>query len=159
MVRFGTDRCTGLSAAASRAHIATMESHGLLLPDTSSHLRCLVVEDQALIGMELEACLEEVGIQVAGPFSSCERVLAWVQKDTPNVALLDFKLKDGFCTEVVRALRQRGVPVVIYSGYSQPADMPEDLRDVIWIEKPVARATLLDVLVSVVPTKAGRAAA
>ncbi len=159
MVRFGTDRHTGLSAAASRAHITAMESPGLMLLDTSSHPRCLVVEDQALIGMELEAYLEEVGIEIAGPFTSCEGALAWAQAETPDMALLDYMLKDGFCTEVVRTLRQRGVPVVIYSGYPQTADMPEDLRDVPWIEKPVARATLLDVLVSLVPTTSARAAA
>src|SRR5918998_6458723 len=101
--------------------------------------RCLVVEDQALISMELEACLAEVGIEIAGVLPSCERALAWVENETPNVALLDYRLKDGFCTEIARTLRQRGVPVVVYSGYPQPADMPEDLRDVIWIEKPVAR--------------------
>jgi CheY-like chemotaxis protein len=69
------------------------------------------------------------------------------------VALLDYKLKDGFCTEVARTLRQRGVPIVIYSGYQPEADLPEALREVTWIEKPVNRAILLGVLASLVPKK------
>jgi DNA-binding NtrC family response regulator len=126
--------------------------------NTSSQSRCLLVEDQALIGMALEAYLEEVGMQIAGPFSSRESALAWAWNETPDVALLDFKLKDGFCTEIARTLLQRGVPVVIYSGYPRGADTPPELRDVAWIEKPVDRATLRDLLVSLVPTEASRAA-
>ncbi len=146
MVRFGTHLRMGLSAAASRAHIAAMESPGPMLLDTSSHPRCLVVEDQVLIGMALEDYLHDAGMQVAGPFESCNRALAWAQVETPDVALLDYRLEDGFCTEVARTLLQRGVPVIIYSGYPRGADLPEDLRDVTWIEKPVDQATLLDVL-------------
>ncbi len=108
--------------------------------------RCLVVEDQALIVMALEDYLDEAGMQIVGPFASCESALAWVQDQTPDVALLDYRLKDGFCTDVARTLLQRGVPVIIYSGYPRGADLPEDLRQVTWVEKPVDRVTLLDVL-------------
>ena len=111
--------------------------------------RCLVAEDQALIAMALEAYLEEVGIEIVGPFASCEQALAWAESGTPDVALLDYKLKDGPCTQLARTLLERGVPVVIYSGYPQGPDTPPELRDVIWIEKPVERAKLLDVLVDV----------
>jgi DNA-binding response OmpR family regulator len=117
-----------------------------MLPSTLPQPRCLVVEDQALIGMALEDYLHEAGMQIVGPFASCDRALAWAQVETPDVALLDYRLKDGFCTEVARTLLQRGVPVIIYSGYPQGADLPEELRHVTWVEKPVDRATLLDVL-------------
>ncbi|HEY8383838.1 MAG TPA: response regulator [Microvirga sp.] len=112
----------------------------------SPHLRCLVAEDQALIAFALEAYLEEVGIEDAGPFASCEEALGWVEEEIPDVALLDYKLRDGVCTELVRALTKRGVPVVIYSGIPQGSDPSPDLRDVTWIEKPVDRARLLEVL-------------
>ena len=119
-----------------------------MLPSTLPQPRCLVVEDQALIGMALEDYLHEAGMQIVGPFASCDRALAWAQVETPDVALLDYRLEDGFCTEVARTLLQRGVPVIIYSGYPRGADLPEELRDVTWIEKPVDRTTLLDVLVA-----------
>ena len=75
------------------------------------------------------------------------------------MALLDYRLKDSFCTEIPRILRQRGVPVIIYSGYPRGAELPEDLRDVTWIEKPVARTTLIDVLVSLASSQASCASA
>jgi DNA-binding NtrC family response regulator len=116
------------------------------------HACCLLAEDQVLIGMEIETILDEVGLKVAGPFSSCADALAWAKNRTPDMALLDFILKDGPCTELVRTLLQRGVPVLVYSGIRQD-DIPPDLRQVTWIEKPVEQAKLLDVLMSVTCTK------
>ena len=109
---------------------------------------CLLAEDQVLIGMEIETILDEVGLEVAGPFASCADALAWAEQAAPDVALLDYMLKDGPCTELVRTLLQRGVPVLIYSGLRQD-DIPPDLRQVTWIEKPVERAKLLNVLAGV----------
>ena len=74
--------------------------------------------------------------------------LAWTEQATPDVALLDYMLKDGPCTELVHTLLRRGVPVLIYSGIRQD-DTPPELRDVTWIEKPVEQSELLEVLVAV----------
>jgi DNA-binding NtrC family response regulator len=56
---------------------------------------CLVAEDQALIALALEASLEDGGIGIAGPFGSCAEALAWVERQTPELAILDYKLQDG----------------------------------------------------------------
>ncbi len=112
----------------------------------SPHFRCLVAEDQAIIALELAADLEEIGIAIAGPFTSCEQALAWTEHDTPDLALLDYKLKDGACTELARAMLRRGVPVVIYSGMPKGSDLPGDLRSITWVEKPVAHASLIGTL-------------
>src|SRR4051794_16531676 len=65
---------------------------------------CLIAEDQALIGMALEAYLEDLGIDVAGPYPSCTEAAGWVEAHTPELAILDFKLKDGSCTDLARSL-------------------------------------------------------
>jgi hypothetical protein len=39
----------------------------------------MIVEDQALIGMSLEASLEEAGFDVAGPFMSNAQALKWME--------------------------------------------------------------------------------
>ena len=104
---------------------------------------CLVAEDQALIALALEAALEEVGIGIAGPFGSCVEASAWVERHTPELAILDFKLRDGPCTNLAKTLLGRGVPVIITSGCPNgPGTWPE-LCDVIWLEKPVDPASLL----------------
>jgi DNA-binding response OmpR family regulator len=108
--------------------------------------RCMIVEDQALIGMSLEAFLEDAGFEVAGVFMSKAQALQWLEDDRPDVALLDIMIKDGTSLEVARALKSRGVPFAVYSGLPPKADCPIELEDVPWLEKPVSRETLLSVL-------------
>src|SRR3954447_19257635 len=104
---------------------------------------CLVAEDQALIALALEAALEEVGIGIAGPFPSSAEALAWGEEHTPELALLDFKLRDGPGHTLVTALLGRGVPAIIASGCPQgPGTWPK-LCDVIWLEKLLDPARLL----------------
>jgi DNA-binding NtrC family response regulator len=119
---------------------------------------CLIAEDQALIAMSLESDLEEVGIKIAGPFASCAQALGWVEGHTPQLALLDFRLKDGPCTELARMLRQRDVPVLIYSGLPPGPAVPPELRDLPWIEKPVERDELIQALMQLLSVKLNGAA-
>src|SRR5688572_7496018 len=66
--------------------------------------RCPLVEDQALIGMALEAYLEDAGYEVAGPFGTCAAALASLDTQTPQVAVIDYRLQDGCCLKVVRVV-------------------------------------------------------
>ena len=115
---------------------------------------CLVAEDQALIALALEAALEEVGIGIAGPFPSCAEALTWVARHTPELAVLDFKLRDGPCTDLAQTLLGRGVPVIIASGCPQGPDTPPELYDAIWLEKPLDPARLLALIERVAPALA-----
>ena len=117
---------------------------------------CLVAEDEALIGMALEAYLEDLGIDVAGAYPSCSEAARWVETHTPELAILDFKLKDGSCTDLARSLLARGVPVIIYSGIPGTNDERQDLAGASWLEKPVDRATLLNVALRLAPSLACR---
>jgi DNA-binding response OmpR family regulator len=112
-----------------------------------------VLEDQALIAMALEASLEDAGFRVAGPFMSNAEALAWLDNNAPDLALLDVLLKDGPCTSVVRALRARSIPFAIYSGL-RPGSRPPELGAVRWMEKPVSREDLTDVLREIAPKAA-----
>jgi two-component SAPR family response regulator len=108
--------------------------------------RCMIVEDQALIGMSLEASLEEAGFVVEGPFMSNAQALSWLESDVPDIALLDIMIKDGTSVEIARALNSRGIPFVIYSGLPPNSHAPPELQNVLWLEKPVSRENLTDAL-------------
>jgi CheY-like chemotaxis protein len=129
---------------------ASSRNHG---PAQSSKFRCLIVEDQVLIAMSLEAYLEDVGYELAGPFRSNSEGLAWLDGSTPDLAILDYKLHDGLCIELARTLRSRGVPFVVYSGDRQALDLPPEFEGAPWIEKPCPRQVFLDVLIRLVPPK------
>ena len=81
---------------------------------------CLIVEDKALLGLALEDDLEEAGIVVAGPLASCAEALAWIEHATPALAILDYKLRDGSCIELARALLQRGARCSLPSACPKP---------------------------------------
>jgi DNA-binding NtrC family response regulator len=106
----------------------------------------MIVEDQALLGLSLEAYLEETGYAVAGPFFSNAEGLRWLDKATPDLALLDVMLKDGTAVPIARILKERGIPFAIYSGLRPEAGGPPEFQDVPWLEKPVGRDALSDTL-------------
>lgn len=103
---------------------------------------CMIVEDQALIGMSLEAFLEDAGFSVAGPFLSCADALRWLEHNTPHVAMLDISLRDGTSLPIARELKGRNTPFAIYSGLPFTSNLPDDLQGVPWLEKPVPREEL-----------------
>ena len=97
--------------------------------ETSSQPTCMIVEDQALIGLSLEAYLEGIGFGACETFASSAEALEWLGSHTPTVAILDFSLRDGPCTTLARSLREQGLPFVIYSGHRREL-APSELRDV-----------------------------
>lgn len=103
----------------------------------------LVVEDQALVGLDLCDGLEAFGYVVAGPFTRCRNALAWVQRFTPSFAILDYRLRDGCCLELARELRRLGVPFVIYSGHERTRDFATEFPNAPWLTKPVSVASVL----------------
>jgi DNA-binding NtrC family response regulator len=103
---------------------------------------CLILEDQALIGMSLEAYLEDEGFDIAGPFTAAAQALDWLTRETPALALLDVMLGDGSCVAVAGELKRRGVPFAVYSGLPPGGEVPPELHGVPWLEKPVSRETL-----------------
>jgi DNA-binding response OmpR family regulator len=106
----------------------------------------MIVEDQALIAMSIEAYLEQLGFEVAGPFPTGAKALKWLESDPPELAILDIMLRDGPCVRLARELKQRCIPFVIYSGLRACSDCPPELRGVPWLEKPASRESLAQLL-------------
>ena len=101
-------------------------------------LRILIVEDEFLLAMELEALLAQRGCLVLGPVSSVRHALAMLDNgQRPELALLDVNLKGERATPVAAALQARGVPFVLITGYSAPQLSEPELRDAPRIDKPV----------------------
>lgn len=92
-------------------------------------LKVLVVEDQALIAMDLEAVLREFGCVVVNLVPSAAGALACLRVQRPDAVLLDVNLSDGSAAPVAEALAAAGVPFAVLTGYE-----PDD------IEAPALRA-------------------
>jgi DNA-binding response OmpR family regulator len=121
---------------------------------TPSGQRILVAEDEALISLILSGDLRDEGYMIAGPFSRGQEALAWLADDTCDLAIVDYMLRDGPCTALARALRERGVPFVIFSGYARDLERDDEFADVPWFDKPASLDALLEALAALSPLAA-----
>ncbi|EYD73113.1 response regulator [Limimaricola hongkongensis] len=75
----------------------------------------LVVEDEVLIAMDINECLEEAGAHVV--YGRNLRQGMQRLEHEVDVALLDVSLgHTETCLPIAQALRERGVPFVLHSG-------------------------------------------
>src|SRR5215207_9147833 len=108
---------------------------------TGTNLRIMIADNNTVVGLGIQDDLECNGYAVAGPFSSCIEATAWLKSDTPGLAILAVHLRDGTCVDLARELRERDVPMIVYSGERKQA-VPE-LQDAEWLQKPASPETLL----------------
>src|SRR5688500_12941920 len=83
----------------------------------------LILEDEAIIALNLQDELQDAGYSIGGPFTTCAEALCWLESNTPDVAVLDTVLQDASCHEVARALASRTVPFLIYSGHREDREL------------------------------------
>jgi CheY-like chemotaxis protein len=81
-------------------------------------LKVLVAEDEALLALELELTLGELGCTVLPAASSVAGALAILGAERPDVALLDVSLADGSAAPVAAALAAAGVPFAVVTGHA-----------------------------------------
>lgn len=111
-------------------------------------MRCrnvFVLEDEALIAMEIETMLRSAGYQVIGPASSIAEALPICEALTDGCALLDVNLDGAAVTPIAALLAERGIPFALVTGYDT-ASVPEAFRDRIIIRKPFTDSDLFTAL-------------
>lgn len=80
----------------------------------------LIVEDEAVIAMDLTRRLQKLGYRVATTVPSGEEALAWTARQRPDLVLMDIVLcgqLDGIHT-ADELRRQYGLPVIFLTAYS-----------------------------------------
>ncbi|HEV7253704.1 MAG TPA: response regulator [Mesorhizobium sp.] len=97
--------------------------------------RVLVVEDEFFLAEDMAQALRALGAEVVGPVSTSDAALALLAAEPVHAAVLDVNLKGQMAYSIADALRDKGVPFVFATGYSEAA-MPEAYRDVPRWEKP-----------------------
>lgn len=112
--------------------------------------RVLVVEDDALVALVLEAILDELGCVLAGSADRVDTALALIEGGLQtDVALLDVNLAGEAVFPVAAALKAAGVPFVFASGYGA-AGLTDEWRDRPMMQKPyvedAVRAALIQAL-------------
>lgn len=103
----------------------------------SKILTVLLVEDDALVALDLGNALTQAGYRLAGPVATLAEAAAQVERYTPDLAVVDVRLKDGLSTELARELRRRSVPFLVHSACRRDNSLCLELREAPWLTKPV----------------------
>lgn len=86
--------------------------------------RVLVVEDDALLGLDIAQQLTDAGLEVLGPAISVASALRLMRQTGCDVAVLDVNLGRETAEPIALELRARGTPFVVLSGYSSDQHPP-----------------------------------
>lgn len=116
--------------------------------------RILIVEDDALIAMELEERLVEQGYEVIGPAMTIEAAERAVAGTMPDAALLDADVAGRSSVKLGAMLAAQGVPVAFCTGYNEVKNLPPELADVMVLTKPITDADLTAALKKLVASLA-----
>lgn len=109
-------------------------------------VKILIVEDDALIAMELEERLGDFGYRVIGPAANIADAEEAVRGERPDIALLDANLAGQSSVGLGAALARQGVRVAFCTGYDKIKDMPAELASAPVLTKPISDAVLQDAL-------------
>jgi CheY-like chemotaxis protein len=91
----------------------------------------LVAEDDLLIALALEQCLQGYGWEAVELVTSVAEGLAVLDGKPPALALVDLQLTDGRATPLIEALAAAAVPFLILTGHpcdGLPCPVPREAR-------------------------------
>jgi len=103
----------------------------------------LIVEDDELVADQLAALVRDQFDCMTFVASTNDDAMAFAAERV-DFGFLDVKLADGMAFPLARHLRERGVPFVFVSA-SDPATVPAELSDALFLRKPVPPPRLLAV--------------
>ncbi|MBU1324169.1 MAG: response regulator [Alphaproteobacteria bacterium] len=88
-------------------------------------LRVMIVEDQALLAMELELILLDGGCEVVGVAVDARGAIAVAEREKPDLALVDVNLMDGMTGPQIahRLVAEQGAAVIFLTA--NPEQIPD----------------------------------
>lgn len=118
--------------------------------------RILIVEDEALVAMELGLLLEDMGHEIAGFATTRDTALALARDTSIDLALVDIHLSDGPTgVEVGRTLAEQGISVLFVTG--NPDMIAAAAHPVVGVlAKPADQALIEDAVAYALARRAGR---
>lgn len=113
----------------------------------------LVVEDNALLALDIVRTLEDRGLRVVGPCLSYRDALVAIARERPHYAVLDLNLgrgdlRPGYEGErLLAVLRDAGCRCVVHSGHRGASErLADSLPHLIVIPKPALVDEVVDAL-------------
>jgi PAS domain S-box-containing protein len=112
--------------------------------------RILVVEDEGLVALQLQADLEQAGHRVVGPARSLAQGLHLAESEDIDAALVDVSLGRDSSAPIAERLLARSVPFAFATGYADATMLPQHLRSIPRLTKPYAAGDVKRIVDSLV---------
>lgn len=116
--------------------------------------RVLIVEDEFLVGLEIESDIRAAGYATLGPYGALDAAMKAARAENFDLAVLDVNVNGESVFPLADELTVRKTPFVLLSGYLA-SDLPERYRNVPQIAKPYDPAALLKMVSQALPPPAG----
>jgi DNA-binding response OmpR family regulator len=113
---------------------------------TEARKRILLVEDEFLIALDTMDVLTQAGYEVVGPATSLERAHGLIECEVFDAAVLDVNLGGTYVWPVAERLADRGVPVVLLTGFGNGLQVPAKLQASPRLGKPLRENELLEAI-------------
>lgn len=120
-------------------------SSGDAVAEVRPGLRVLIVEDEFMIAMAVEAVVTDAGGVVVDMAATLEQALHLARSAELDAALLDINLNGKASFEVAETLAARGIPYAFVTGYGKQM-VPPAYASVPLLMKPYARSELVQLL-------------
>lgn len=116
--------------------------------------RVLLVEDEAMVALQMEHALREAGCEPLGPAGTILQALAILEDAAVDAALIDVNLAGGRSYAVADVLAAKGIPFAFCTGYASNADLPARFADAPMMTKPIDPAQVAGLLGSLLEPNA-----
>ncbi|MBR9807772.1 MAG: PAS domain S-box protein [Alphaproteobacteria bacterium] len=118
--------------------------------------RILVVEDEAIIAIDVAAALEDSGYEVIGPVGSVYEALQLLDKVQCHGAVVDVDLAGETADPVAERLMKAGIPFVTVSGSSRDT-AGKAYENSPFLTKPILTQRLIGHMTNLLTERAGQA--
>lgn len=123
---------------------------GLTLTDAESGLktekRILVIEDEALIALQLEMDIEDGGHAVAGTCMNLAESLKFIESKDIDGAILDVDLRGIDVFPAAEKLLEKNIPFVFHTGHGNKKQIEGRFPNTTVFKKPTSTEVMIHTL-------------
>lgn len=108
------------------------------------NLNVLVLEDQALIAINLENILLDFGADRVETAVNIEKAISLLENFRPDIAILDINIGSETSMSFAMKLLKENIPFIFATGYADNSMIPRGMRDIPIIHKPFDEQSIID---------------
>lgn len=114
--------------------------------------RVLVVEDEFIIALDIQASLEEAGATVVGPALTLQQALEFAEKEKFSAAMLDLRLGRDSASPVAQILTERHIPFLFYTGQPPGDPIRRAWPESVTLSKPATGDAIVQAVAGILRT-------